>query len=232
MVQVTWLGHSTIELKLATGEVILIDPWIEGNPKYPAAHSVPRCDAILVSHAHGDHLGQTEELAKRFPGVKIVCIFELGEYLASRGVEGLLAMSKGGTADLGFAKVTMTHAQHSSSTEGPNRVYCGEPAGFAIEVAGKKLYFAGDTNVFGDMRIIAELYGPLDLAMLPIGDFYTMGPREAAYAARLLRPKQILPIHWGTFPILTGTPAVLAESIRDLVGTSVVRVEPGEALSL
>jgi L-ascorbate metabolism protein UlaG (beta-lactamase superfamily) len=233
MLEVTWLGHSTIELKVPTGEIILIDPWLDGNPTYPASHRVTRCDAILLSHAHDDHLGATIALAQRFPAAKILCMYELYCYLESKGVTTALGMNKGGTADLGFARVTMTHAFHSSSvSEGGVRVYAGEPAGLAIEAAGKKLYFAGDTCAFGDMRMIAELYGPLDLAMLPIGDLYTMGPREAAYAARLLRPKQILPIHWGTFPVLTGTPAALAEAIKDLPGTTVARLEPGAKLTL
>jgi len=230
MLQITWLGHSTIELKLASGEVILIDPWLGGNPKYPTGHSVERCDAILISHGHGDHLGNTLELAQRFPEAKITCMYELSCYLAGKGVTSAIGMNKGGTLDLGFARVTMTQALHSSSTEDTERVYCGEAAGFAIEAGGKKLYFAGDTAVFGDMRIIAELYGPLDVAMLPIGDLYTMGPREAAYATRLLRPRHVLPIHWGTFPPLTGTPAALAELIQDLPATSVARLEPGGSL--
>ena len=232
MLKITWLGHSTIELNLPSGEVILIDPWLEGNPKYPAGHALTRCDAILISHAHGDHLGNTVELAQRFPRAKIVCMYELACYLATKGVAGAIGMNKGGTVDLGFARAAMTHALHSSSSEDADRVYCGEAAGFAIETAGRKLYFAGDTAVFGDMRMIAELYGPVDVAMLPIGDLYTMGPREAAYATRLLRPKQVLPIHWGTFPALTGTPAALADLIQDLPGTSVARLEPGGTLAI
>jgi L-ascorbate metabolism protein UlaG (beta-lactamase superfamily) len=233
MLDVTWLGHSTIQLTTATGEVILIDPWLDGNPKYPTGHTVNRCDAILLSHAHEDHLGATIDLAKRFPSAKIGCMYELYCYLETKGVTTAIGMNKGGTLDLGFARATMVNAFHSSSVnEGGVRVYAGEPAGWALDIAGKKIYFAGDTCVFGDMRIIAELYGPLDVAILPIGDLYTMGPREAAYAARLLRPKQILPIHWGTFPPLTGTPDALAELIQDLRGTAVARLQPGNALRL
>jgi L-ascorbate metabolism protein UlaG (beta-lactamase superfamily) len=234
MLNVTWLGHSSFEIKLPTGEVILLDPWLEGNPSYPAGHKLTRCDAILLSHAHGDHVGSTMAIAPQYPAAKLVAMYELATHLEKKGVKNTVGMNKGGTCDLGFAQVSMTHAIHSSSfeDEGTGRVYGGEPAGFAIHAAGKKLYFAGDTCVFGDMRLIAEIYGPFDAAMLPIGDLYTMGPREASFAARLLRPKQIIPMHWGTFPALTGTPAALAELIHDLPGTSVAQIKPGESVVL
>ena len=231
--EITWLGHSSLEIKLPAGEVILCDPWLEGNPKYPSAHQVTRCDAILLSHAHSDHLGATLDLTRRFPQAKAVCIYELYLYLASKGVQHGIGMNKGGTCDLGFARATMTHAFHSSSVEEAGKViYAGEPAGFVVEAAGRKLYFAGDTCVFGDMRLIAEIHGPLDAACLPIGDLYTMGVKEAAYAARLLRPRQIIPMHWGTFPALTGTPAALAALLKDLSGTTVAHLEPGQSLTL
>ena len=231
---ITWLGHSSFELKLPTGEVILCDPWLTGNPSYPAGHRLTRCDAILISHAHGDHVGSSVAIAAEFPQAKVVAMYELAVHLEKKGVKNTIGMNKGGTCDLGFAQVSMTHAMHSSSfeDEGAGRVYGGESAGFAVHAAGKKLYFAGDTCVFGDMRIIADLYGPLDAALLPIGDLYTMGPREAAYATRLLRPKLVIPMHWGTFPVLTGTPAALAAELKDLPGTAVAHLRPGESVTL
>lgn len=232
MIDIRWLGHSSFEMTLPGGEVVLLDPWFEGNPKYPTGYSVERCDAILLSHAHGDHFGAVESLAKRF-SPKIVCIYELYLYLESKGITGGLGMNKGGTVDLGFARATMTHAFHSSSIADDGQViYAGEPAGFVIEAAGKRIYFAGDTCVFGDMRLIAEIHGPLDAAMLPIGDLYTMGPKEASYACRLLRPKKVIPMHWGTFPVLTGTPGALAGLIGDLKGTEVVHLEPGASVRI
>jgi L-ascorbate metabolism protein UlaG (beta-lactamase superfamily) len=232
MIDIRWLGHSSFELTLPGGEVILLDPWLEGTPKYPAGHVVKRCDAILLSHAHGDHFGSVADLVKKF-SPQVVCIYELHLYLESKGLAGSIGMNKGGTLDLGFAQVTMTNAFHSSSVFEDGRIiYAGDPAGFVIEAGGRRIYFAGDTCVFGDMRLIAEIHGPLDVAMLPIGDLYTMGPKEASHACRLLRPKQVIPMHWGTFPPLTGTPQALAALIADVHGTSVAALEPGASLQV
>ncbi len=233
--QLTWLGHSACALTLASGEVVLIDPFLNGNPHYPASHQVSRCDAILLTHGHGDHLGDTVALAKRFTP-QVVAIHELAVWLEGKGVARTIGMNKGGTTylgtgDLGFLRVTMVHAQHSSSTHG-DLVYLGEAAGFVVEAEGKRVYFAGDTGVFGDMRLIAEIHGPLDVAALPIGDCYTMGPKEASYACRLLRPKVVLPIHWGTFPMLTGTPEALELLIADLPGSRLAKLSPGDAISV
>ena len=231
MIDVRWLGHSSFEMTLEGGEVILFDPWLE-NPKYPAGHTVKRCDAILLSHAHGDHFGSVAALVEKF-SPKVVCIYELYLYLEGKGIGGSIGMNKGGTLDLGFARVTMTNAFHSSSVhENGQIIYAGEPAGFVVEAGGKRVYFAGDTCVFGDMRLIAEIHGPLDAALLPIGDLYTMGPKEAAYACRMLRPKTVIPMHWGTFPPLTGTPAALAALIGELKGTAVAQIAPGESVRL
>ena len=228
--ELTWLGHSACELKLASGEVVLIDPFLKGNPHCPPSHQVSRCDAILLTHGHGDHLGDTVALAKRFTP-QVVAIHELAVWLEGQGVTRTIGMNKGGTISLGFLRVTMVHAQHSSSTQG-DLVYLGEAAGFVVEAEGKRVYFAGDTGVFGDMRLIAEIHGPIDLAALPIGDCYTMGPKEASYACRLLRAKVVLPIHWGTFPMLTGTPDALEVLIADLPGTRLAKLSPGETITV
>ena len=238
--ELTWLGHSACALKVASGEVVLIDPFFTGNPDYPANYQVSRCDAILITHGHGDHLGDTVALAKRFVP-QVVAIHELAVWLEGQGITRTIGMNKGGTVDLGtvdlgtgdlgFLRVTMVHAQHSSSTHG-DLLYLGEAAGFVVEAEGKRVYFAGDTGVFGDMRLIADIHGPLDVAALPIGDRYTMGPKEAAYACRFLRPKVVLPVHWGTFPILTGQPATLESLMADLPGTRLARLAPGDTISV
>ncbi len=227
--ELTWLGHSTLAVKVASGEVALIDPFLAGNPSYPQGHRVQRCDAILLTHGHADHLGSTLELSKQY-SPQVVAIHELAVWLEGQGVARTFGMNKGGTADLGYLRATMTNAFHSSSTTG--NVYLGEAAGFVVEADGKRIYFAGDTCVFGDMRLIAEIHGPIDLAVLPIGDVYTMGPKEAAYACRLLRPKRVLPIHWGTFPVLTGQPDDFATRIADLPSTSMARLSPGESVTI
>jgi len=214
MIQINWLGHATFELRFDSGEVLVFDPWIEGNPAYPKDYKIEKVDAIAISHAHFDHINDVVPLAKKFHP-KVVAIFETAAWLEKKGVKNTIGINKGGTVDLGFARLTMTHALHSCSIkDGNDLIYGGEAAGYVLTVGnGRAAYFAGDTALFSDMSLIAELHQP-ELAFLPIGDHYTMGPHEAAHAARLLKVKRVIPMHYGTFPALTGRPEELAQKLQ------------------
>jgi L-ascorbate metabolism protein UlaG (beta-lactamase superfamily) len=229
MIKITWLGHSVFEMLFDSGEVLLTDPWIEGNPAYPKNYEIKRVDAIAVSHAHMDHFNDVVPLAKKF-GAKVISIFETASWLQKNGVATAEGMNKGGTADLGFVKLTMTHALHSNSIKGGGEViYAGEAAGYVLTLKdGRTAYFAGDTALFGDMALIRELYKP-ELAFLPIGDYFTMGPHQAAHAARLVKPKRVIPMHYGTFPVLTGKPEELAQKLQK-DGIEVWTLKRGEAV--
>ena len=227
---ITWLGHSAFLVGLPNGKRLLFDPWL-GNPKCPPSFAKPDSlkpvDLILVSHGHSDHVGDVVAVA-RATGAPVVCLFEVGLYLTEKGVQSVHDMGIGGTQEIAGVTVTMTNAVHSGSIEDGGRiVYLGGAAGFVVRAPGTPtLYFAGDTALFGDMKLIAELYQPA-IAFLPIGDHYTMGPDTAAIAAKWLGVRQVVPMHWGTFPLLRGTPAELK---THLTGTSidVLELEPGE----
>ena len=228
----TWLGHSAFHLVTPRGKHLLIDPWLEGNPMAPLGDTpITHVDAMLITHSHSDHAGDVVRLARKFR-CSVVAIFEAAGWFEKQGVENCVGMNKGGTAQLHGLKVTMTNATHSSSFDtADGRQYGGDPAGFVVTLEnGASLYFAGDTGPMMDMQIIGDLYRP-DVSGLPIGDLYTMGPREAAYAARLLRSPYIVPCHYGTFPALTGTPEALrAELAKAGVQAQVVAPKPGESV--
>jgi L-ascorbate metabolism protein UlaG (beta-lactamase superfamily) len=229
MIQITWLGHATFELKFESGEVLILDPWLEGNPKHPSNYKIEKVDAIAVSHAHFDHVNDVIPLAKKFSPT-VVGIFETTSWFEKKGVKNTIGMNKGGTVNLGYVKLTMTHALHSCSIkDGDEALYGGEAAGYVLTFNdGRPAYFAGDTCLFGDMKLIGEIYHP-QLAFLPIGDHYTMGPDQAAYAVRFLGVKQVIPMHYGTFPALTGRPDDLARRVQG-DGVQVLTMEPGQAI--
>ena len=227
--RITWLGHATFQFELPSGQTILMDPWTDGNPAYPKGFEIQRVDTICISHGHFDHIHDAVPLAQRF-SPEVVAIFETCHWLESKGVKNTRPMNKGGSQKVGDVTVTMTHAVHSCGIIDDGKIiYGGEAAGYVITLPdGRVLYFAGDTNVFTDMHLIEQLYHPT-LAFLPIGDLFTMSPREAALACKLIKARQIIPMHFGTFPALTGTPAALRELIGNFE-TEVWPLEPGKTV--
>jgi L-ascorbate metabolism protein UlaG (beta-lactamase superfamily) len=227
--RITWLGHATVLVETAKGTKILIDPFIAHNPKYPGGFALPsKIDYILLTHGHGDHISDAVPVASAHDAT-VVAIYELAVYVAGKGVARTIGMNLGGTVQLDDVAATMVEAKHSAGAEDEAGThYVGVAAGYVLTIAdGPVLYHAGDTAVFGDMKLIRELYKP-QVALLPIGGHFTMGPREAALATRLLEPSVVLPMHFGTFPPLTGTPEELAALVGD--SAKVVPWKPGESI--
>jgi len=229
--KLTWLGHSAFRITTPSGSVILIDPWVLSNPMTPAPDKkFERIDVMLVTHGHFDHIADAVALGKQFKP-QVVGIFETCGWLESKGVPNTNPMNKGGTQKVGEIEITMVNAIHSCGIQdGDQVIYGGEACGYIVRLpGGLTIYHAGDTAVFGDMKIIGDLYAP-QLALLPIGDRFTMGPREAALAVRLLNVQHVVPMHYGTFPVLTGQPETLHELISDIPSLEIHTLKPGESI--
>ena len=228
-IEFTWIGHGTWRVRSAGGKEILIDPWVMNNPVAPDhLKTVERCDLMLITHGHFDHIHDAVEIALR-TGPAVHAVFETATWLGGKGVQNVDGGNKGGTHEFDGIKVTLVHAEHTCGiSDGDQIVYGGEACGLVIEFEnGYTIYFAGDTDVFGDMRLIGEL-DRLDAAFLPIGGYYTMGPKRAAKAVELLGVKTVVPMHFGTFPALTGTPAQLQELVGS--GVRVLDLKPGDTV--
>lgn len=221
MGKIIFLGHAAFKIETEEAK-ILIDPFLTGNPLAPIkASDIKDCDIVLVTHDHGDHVGDTVDICKR-TGATLVAIYDLAVYLQEQGVEKVEGMNIGGTTDIKGVKITMVKAFHSATR--------GSPVGFVIHVPGASIYHAGDTQVFGDMKIIGELYKP-DYALLPISGYYTMGPEEAALATEFLKPKIVIPMHYNTFPVIRQDPNRFAELVKQRTPeVRVVILKPGEEI--
>ena len=225
---ITWYGHSTFVITTPGGKRIVTDPWLEHNPMCPPGmKKITKADLVLLSHGHADHSSDVASVS-RATGAPVVAVYELALWLERKGLQNIQGMGIGGTLPVVGLEVTMVPAVHTSSVvENDTNVYLGEPAGFVVRLEdGTAFYFAGDTAAFGDMRLIAEMHAP-EIAFLPIGGHFTMGPDGAAVAARLLGVRQIVPMHYGTFPVLTGTPERLKQLVGPL-GIDVLVLNPGE----
>ena len=226
----TWLGHATMHIQTAGGTSILVDPWFEGNPSSPKDYKLPqKIDLLLLTHGHDDHFHDAVKVAKQSKAT-VVGIYELATWMQKQGVGAISPMNYGGNLQFRDVRISMVEARHSSSiVDGDTTIYAGNPCGYVLTIEGAPtIYLAGDTSLFQDMQLFKELYAPA-VAVLPIGDNFTMGPQHAAVAARYLGAKTVIPVHYGTFPSLTGTPEELRAHLKD-TGIEVVAPQPGESV--
>jgi len=221
--KISWLGHSGFEIELAD-KILFIDPWLTGNPLAAMrASDVKKADIVCVTHDHGDHLGDAIEICKQ-TGATFVGIYELGVFAEENGVKDVVGINIGGTVDVKGISISMVQAFHSC-----NR---GAPTGFVVKAEGKTIYHAGDTGLFGDMKLIGEIHRP-DVALIPIGDYYTMGAREAAEAVKLIKPAVVVPMHYQTFPVLSQSAEGFIKIVKEKAPeVNVVALKPGEAYQL
>jgi L-ascorbate metabolism protein UlaG (beta-lactamase superfamily) len=224
---ITWFGHATFLVTTPGGKRIVFDPWLTGNPKAPSGAKIDKADVICVTHGHSDHTADVVSIA-RATGAPVIAIFELANWFSGKGVKDVIGMGIGGTVVVKDLKISMTQAVHSSSIDDNGKMlYAGLATGFVVRMEDDRaLYFAGDTSLFGDMRLIRELHAP-EIAFLPIGDHFTMDPVAAAKACEILGIRQVVPMHYGTFPLLTGTPDRLRKLV-DPMGIDVLVLKPGE----
>ncbi len=220
MAKITWFGHAAFKIEIADG-IVLIDPWLDGNPTSPVkASEIANADIVYVTHDHGDHLGDAFDICKK-TNATFVAAIELGDYAEESGVKSVAGLNIGGSIEIRGVKLFMTQAVHTDSR--------GAPTGVIVNGERKRIYHAGDTGLFGDMRLIGELY-KLDVALIPIGGYYTMGAREAAEAVRLLRPKVVIPMHYKTFPVLAQSADEFVKNVKEkMLKVKVVVLKPRES---
>jgi len=225
-INVTWYSHACLLID-ADGTRLLVDPFLTGNPLAPISADAVEADYIFVSHGHGDHVGDTVAIAKR-TGATVVANFEIVNWLAAQGVENSHPQHIGGGSDYPWGRVKLTIAHHGSAL--PDGSYGGNPCGFLFSIQGKNIYHACDTGLFYDMKLIGE--AGIDLAVLPIGDNFTMGPDDALRAVQLIEPRQVLPIHYDTFEVINQDPADWKRRVEEATSARVALLQPGGRLDL